>query len=375
MKVLAISSYGGLGGAELHLATFAEYRPPDVMIEALVLQPGPLADRLAALGIPTWTAPYGARPDLARVARFTRPFARLLRESTPDVVWAKGQKAALLAAPACRLLGVPLVWHKVDFSFDRQLAVPLAAASDGVIGVSRAVLAALGPLRRARVLGVAGVPVRLPLDTIARADPERPVITSLARLVPYKGLHHVIEAAAELRDEFPALRVVLAGGEVAEYPEYRQRLVDLAEARGIGEQVDLPGFVDDPVSLLERTTVFVSATYRDEQGFGWEGLPGAVLEASWVGVPVVATRAGGTLESVHDGETGTLVDSDAELAPAIASYLRDPELAARRGAAGRDFARARCAPYPASERLFAMLRTAARRSGDARPGSPEPPRP
>jgi glycosyltransferase involved in cell wall biosynthesis len=375
VKVLAISSYGGLGGAELHLATFAEHRPADVELEALVLEDGPLAARLAALGLVTRTARYAGRPDLARVARFTRPFATHLRLTRPDVVWAKGQKAALLAAPACRLLGVPLVWHKVDFSFDRQLAVPLAAASNGVIGVSRAVLAALGPLRRARVLGVAGVPVGLPRSAIARLDPERPVIGNLARLVPYKGLHHIIEAAAELSGEFPALRVVLAGGDVPEYPDYRQQLLDLAAKRGIAERVELPGFVEDPATLLVGTSVFVSATYRDEQGFGWEGLPGAVLEASWVGVPVVATRAGGTLESVRDGETGTLVDSPAGLAPAIAAYLRDPELAARRGAAGRAFAREHFAPHAASERLFAMLRIAARRSGGGRPGSPVPPRP
>ena len=369
MRVLAISSYAVLGGAELHLAAFAEFRPPDVEIEVLILDEGPLAERLAALGIPTATAHgYAGRPDWRRLARFTRAFVRVLRRSPPDVVWANGQKAALLAAPACRLLGVPVVWHKLDFSHDRRLGLALGIACNGVVGVSHAVLGALGPLRTRRTLGVAGVPIRLPKDAVAQPDRERPVIGSLARLVPYKGLHHIIEAAAALREEFPEIRVILAGSPAREYPDYRDRLLKLARALDLADRVELPGFVEDPRGLLERFSVFVSATYRDEDGFGLEGLAGAVLEASWIGIPVVATRAGGTLESVRHGLTGTLVDDAEGLAPAIAAYLRDPALAERTGAAGREFTHPRFAPGMTAERLFAMLRSVARQPAAGRPG-------
>lgn len=360
MKVLAISSYSGLGGAELSLAAFVEHRPADVAIEALLLEDGPLAGTLAGLGVATRmaTGMFGP-PDLPRLVRFSRSLDRLLRTQRPDVVWAKGQKAALLAAPACRRRGVPVVWHKVDFSYDRQLALPLALACNGVIGVSRSVLRALGPLR-GRALGVAGIPMRLPGELMSHPDRERPVIGSLARLVPYKGLHHIIGAAALLRDEFPELRVELAGGEVREYPGYRDELLALAKQHGMADRVELSGFVD-PAQMLERLSVLVSATYRDEQGFGFEGLPGAALEASWAGVPVVAAEAGGTQEAVLDGRTGTIVEGPEPeyLAPAIAAYLRDPELAARTGAAGREYALSRCDPVAASERLFSMLGRAA----------------
>jgi glycosyltransferase involved in cell wall biosynthesis len=39
-----------------------------------------------------------------------------------------------------------------------------------------------------------------------------------------------------------------------------------------------------------------------------EGVPNVVLEAQWAGTPVVATRAGGTAESVEQGVTGWIVD-------------------------------------------------------------------
>lgn len=356
MKVLAISSYAGLGGAELSFAAFLEHRPAGVEVEALLLEDGPLAGALADVGISAQVgAGLSGRPDLPRLVRFSRFLNSLLRAQRPDVVWAKGQKAALMAAPACRRRRIPIVWHKVDFSWDRQLALPLALACNGVIGVSQSVLGALGPLR-GKSLGAVGVPITLPQDLQAHPDRERPVIGSLARLVPYKGLHHIIGAAALLRDEFPGLRVEIAGGPVREYPDYRDELLALAEQHDMADRIELTGFVD-PAQMLERLSVLVSATYRDEHGFGYEGLPGAALEASWAGVPVVAAEAGGTQEAVLDGRTGTIVAGPEPelLAPAIAAYLRDPELTARTGAAGREYARLRCDPSAASERLFAML--------------------
>jgi glycosyltransferase involved in cell wall biosynthesis len=360
VRVLVVSSYGGLGGAELATATFVEHRPPGFDVEALLVSPGPLAERLDDLGVPTWAASgYEGRPGPREPVRFSRGLRRLLRSRRPDVVWAVGQKAALLSVAGARAEGVPIVWHKVDFSWDSVLPVPLAAAVDGVITVSDAVAVALGPMRGVRHLGVVGPPLALPRDLRAEPAGGEPAIGTLARLVPYKGQDRIVRAAALLAPEFPSLRVVLAGTPEPQYPDYPDRLRALAHETGLGERVEMPGFVR-PVDVLPRLTVFVNATYRDEEGFGLEGLSGAMLEASWAGVPVVATRAGGTAEGVLDGRTGTLVDeADPELlARAIAPYLRDPELAAATGRAGMEFARASFAPETASKRLFELLASA-----------------
>ena len=103
--------------------------------------------------------------------------------------------------------------------------------------------------------------------------------------------HHIVRAAALLRDEFPALRVVLAGAAASEYPDYPDTLARLAREMGLDGDVDMPGHVA-PEEVLPQLTVFVNATYRDEEGFGLEGLSGAMLEAGWVGVPVVAVGGG-----------------------------------------------------------------------------------
>jgi glycosyltransferase involved in cell wall biosynthesis len=358
MKVLAVCSHSGLGGAELSFAVFLEHRPRHVDAVALLVSDGPLRERVAGLGVPVHVASgYDGRPTLPRLVRFTRELRRFLRHHEPTVVWAMGLKAALLAAPVCRAAGMPIVWHKVDFSWDRLLALPVAAAVDGVIAVSDAAAAALGPLRRARLLGTVGPPLR-PRGA-ERADGSRarqPRVGTLARLVPYKGHHHIIRAAAILTEEFPELRVTLAGAPAADYPDYGQSLQALADRLGVLSRVELPGF-QSAEDVLEGLAVFVNATYRDDDGYGSEGLSLAMLEASLAGLPVVATRGGGTGEGLLDGETGTLVeDADPRLlANAIAPYLRDPELAARTGAAGREFVRERFAAEPAARRLFDLL--------------------
>lgn len=68
-----------------------------------------------------------------------------------------------------------------------------------------------------------------------------------------------------------------------------------------------------------------------------EGISNTILEAMSCGVPVVASRVGGTPELINDGVTGRMVeasDPDA-LARALVDYFDDPALARRHGRAGR----------------------------------------
>ena len=57
-----------------------------------------------------------------------------------------------------------------------------------------------------------------------------------------------------------------------------------------------------------------------------EGIPGVILEAGLMGLPVVATRVGGVPECVLANETGILIDTDDEegLAEAVLMLLKNP---------------------------------------------------
>jgi glycosyltransferase involved in cell wall biosynthesis len=223
--------------------------------------------------------------------------------------------------------------------------------------VSAAVVDALGPaLRRRRLLGVVGPPVRLPLD-VEVAPCMTPTIGTMATLIPIKGQRHIVEAAGLLQQEFPDLRVLLVGASSPDFPSYPVDLRRLGDELGLGDRLEFAGFTTDVAGVLRRLTVFVNATYRDDRGFGWEGLSGAMLEASWAGLPVVATRGGGTPEGLRDGVTGTLVEprDPASIARAAAPYLRDHQLAYATGRDGMSFTRERFAPDVAAAKLFGAL--------------------
>ncbi len=85
-----------------------------------------------------------------------------------------------------------------------------------------------------------------------------------------------------------------------------------------------------------------------------EGFPYVVLEASAMGLPVVAARVTGCVDAVADGVTGTLVrPRDAEtLARAIRSYIEDPMLRSRHGQAGRELVLANFKPEPIWDALY-----------------------
>ena len=354
MRLLAVCPSGELGGAELALATYLEHLPSTIDARALVLSPGPAVGLLAErLGGRVAVAGLMGRPSARRGGAFGRALLSDLRRDRPDVVLATGVKSAALCVPSCRAAGVPLVWHKLDFSHDETLAAPLSLLCSGVVPISEAVGTAVAARRR---LEIVPPPVRLdPGFRVAGARPPA-TLASIGRLVPYKGHADVIEAAALLRARFPDVRVLIAGGADRSAPGHDAELRAVADRSGLADRVELLGFCERVEPVLERATVVVGATYREGR-FGGEGFGAALAEASWAGLPVVATSGGGAGEAVVDGVTGRLVAprDAAALAKAIEGYLADPGAARQAGERGAALSRERLAPAALTGRLVAIL--------------------
>jgi glycosyltransferase involved in cell wall biosynthesis len=131
----------------------------------------------------------------------------------------------------------------------------------------------------------------------------------------------LIRAFAHLRRSRP-LRLVILGEatEAAETPKRRAELMRLASDLGVAEDVDLPGYVDNPYPWMARAAVLVlSSTY---EGFG-----NVLPEAMACGCPVVSTDCpSGPAEILDGGRYGRLVPvgDDRALSEAIAATLDDP---------------------------------------------------
>lgn len=146
-------------------------------------------------------------------------------------------------------------------------------------------------------------------------------IVTIARLVPWKGLHGVIRAIAELKKEYPAIQLVIAGD-----GPLRDELELLTETLSLTGNVSFTGMIskNNVSALLSESSVCVlNSTY--------EGLPHVLLESFATETPVVATNIPGTNEVVFHEKTGLLVpvDDEAALASAIARIFNEKELSAR----------------------------------------------
>jgi glycosyltransferase involved in cell wall biosynthesis len=179
--------------------------------------------------------------------------------------------------------------------------------------------------------------------------PSTPVVGSVTRFYPAKGITFLLDAFARLRRQVPEARLLLVGDGPDE-PQLRAQ----AAALGIADQVIFAGFHRDVAAHLRLFTV--SAVPSLEEGFG-----NVAVEAMAAGVPVVAARVGGLPEIVTDGVTGFLVPpaEPEALAQALLRLLEDPALRDAMGqAAAADTDRFRMDHYVT--RLEALYRSVAR---------------
>ena len=118
------------------------------------------------------------------------------------------------------------------------------------------------------------------------------VIFSAGRLNHQKGFDLLIEVARLAKNQNLKWRIIIAGeGKI------KNKLVALAQQKGVNDAVHFIGFSNNIASLLKASDVFVLPSR-------YEGMPNALLEAMAMG------KANGAPELVEDGKTGFLVDSD-----------------------------------------------------------------
>ena len=171
-----------------------------------------------------------------------------------------------------------------------------------------------------------------PPDTLTGERSATPRAVVLSRLVPHKQIEDALDAVAVLRTRIPELHLDVIGG-----GWWQDRLVRRAEQLGISDAVTFHGHVDDVTkhAVVQRCWVHLLPSAKE----GW-GL--AVIEAAQHGVPTIGYRcAGGLTDSVVDGVTGVLVDSQDELVDRFEQLLTDrvlrDELGAKAAARSREF--------------------------------------
>lgn len=305
------------GGAERVMLTLAKgFIKKGIQVDLLLAHAqGPLLDlvprgvRLHNLGADF--PPYG-RTGLALSALWG--LIRYLRREGPTTLMSTLTGANLVAVLAKSLARSParLVLREANTALNHRssltqwavrLLYPLA---DAVIAVSQGVRQDLIDRIGLSPDKITHIPNPVDMATLIRQADERidhswfgegqpPVIISLGRLTGQKDFATLICAFARLRQARPARLMIL--GEGIE----RSSLEALVRNFELANDVALPGFKVNPYPYLQKAALFVLSSR-------WEGMPGVILEALALGLPIVATDChSGPREILADGCFGRLV--------------------------------------------------------------------
>jgi len=167
---------------------------------------------------------------------------------------------------------------------------------------------------------------------------DRPVILHPARMLPWKGVVYSVRAMEIIKREFPDALMIITDTEdivdwIRELKGYKEQVLREIEARGLQDNV-----LSQPFPYVELPWVYNYCSVVIYPTIGEEPFGLVPVEGMACAKPVVVTRSGGMVESVVDESTGYIIEKkDPEvLADRIMRFLRDSDLAARFGRAGRE---------------------------------------
>jgi glycosyltransferase involved in cell wall biosynthesis len=207
------------------------------------------------------------------------------------------------------------------------ISVALLKRSDAIIAMTPESVSELDAISypRVRVLKVTnGIPLRP--CRVARDVNREVKVTFVGRLSQEKGVSDLFHAWALVKERAsrPAVLRVVGDGPLA------SELRGLASALGLQESVSFCGFCDDVPAELESADIFVLPSYS-------EGNSNSVLEAMRAGLPVVASRVGGT--PIQVGQEGApylfAPHNREEIAERLVELIENDQMRTTAGAAMR----------------------------------------
>ncbi|WP_321795353.1 glycosyltransferase family 4 protein [Caballeronia sp. J97] len=327
LRVLAVDQSGALGGAELSMLEVVKNMRGDV--QTVLFDDGPFRIALEAVGVKVDVLDGKSLGDLRKDGK-ARPGAgmirgalRLLRGTLQksrdaDVIYVNTQRAMVIGAIAGLISRRPVVWHLRDIvsedHFGRaQLAIIKWCTKlmlEHVIANSTASAAAVTALTRLReerldvvFNGISAEPF-MKLESAGQHElrarfglpQDAFLVGCFSRLARWKGQHVLLEALREC----PDMHAVFVGAALFGEHEYEAELRACVLEHGLADRVHFLGFQDDIAACMKAVDIVTHTSIMPEP-FGR-----VIIEGMLSRRPVVATRAGGVMDIVDDGENGLL---------------------------------------------------------------------
>jgi len=325
------------GAGRLMIEWSLGFRSTDVQATACILRaPDEVGKELLAEGVPFLFFGDG-RFNPASLWRFIR----LIRKEKIDVLHLQGYGATTLGRIAGLLTSTPALIHLHScYGDDGAYPAPARLADRLLRPVTSKAIAVSKPVRQFCIeeLGFRPEQVEVlhnPVPTYGFEAPSGeevealrseygladsgPIVGTISRLDPVKGIDVLIEALPRVLEVVPEARLLVVGD-----GSEKARLEGQARDLGLGKAVVFAGFRSDIAAHLRLFSLTAIPSVFQEP------CPLSALESLAAGVPIVASRTGGMPELVEHGRSGLLVEpSDpADLAAAISRVLAEPALMA-----------------------------------------------
>lgn len=328
------------GGMKEHLVSLAKNTDQNKFKVMVACPEGSSTyDELVKAGIEVFPFSIVGQLNPKRDWRSIRQLITIMKKVRPHIVHTHSSKAGLVGRIAAKMTGVPIVFmtahnsifydnlslkKKLLFAYTEKM---LALGTDKIIAVSEALkdeILTWEKINPAKITVIKnGIDVekfQISVDKIKICQeldlkPDLPIVGTVARFAPQKGLTYLIDAIAMINNT-DAQFLIIGDGPL------REDLEKQVQKLGLTNKIFFAGLRRDIDHLLPVMDIFVLPSVT-------EGLPLTILEAMAAARPIVATAVGGIPEVIIDKKTGLLIPSkDADkLAQAIKQLLEDNTLA------------------------------------------------
>jgi len=314
LRILQLNySSSAIGGTERNLIEYADQFTKlghYVLTCSLHKKQGDLADELIRRNLPFLSLGFSFPWKLHRLL----DLVKLVHQNHFDVINIYGFKITVLTTLLLKLSGSHVIVSGLDGTDDWRRPYHVALESfaypfiGGWIAVSNNVKEVF--MKRERIVGEKIKVIHCAVNTNIlsprlkeksaeirarlKISPDIFIIGNTSVIKPFKGHVDILKALRMLKDKNVRFKCIFVGKD-----HLHGKIQAIATKLGLKDDIIFTGFVENLYDIVPVFDLYVSASLV-------EGLSVAMLEAMALGLPIIVTPVGGTLEVVNDGENGLI---------------------------------------------------------------------
>ncbi|MEW4487545.1 glycosyltransferase family 4 protein [Thalassoglobus sp. JC818] len=337
MRIALLFEYSTINGGENSiLAVVDEVQRADTEFVAILIQPGPLEQQLRDRDIPVHRIDEAAdsRTKLTNDGLLSH-IRDVIRHEKVDLIHANSMMMSRRLGQIASELPVPTAGHIRDIMNVSQATIRDLSLNQSLIAVSSAVR------EHWRTKGIPEQQIRtiyngINFDQFEHEEssnrfrqryhlPEDVFLVAvIGQICLRKGQDEAVEAFSRIGRRYPNVHFLLVGkrhSQKRETIDFDERLDQIVKEAGLSDRFHRLGFCDEIPQLLNEIDLLVHPARQEPLGR-------VLLEAAASGVPIVATRVGGTEEILTHNQSALLVDPGNvdQLTEALAQLYEDSEL-------------------------------------------------